>query len=494
MLKLCSYRQLRQSDIFQFRYLANGKAGQIDINCSSDHKGRTPLQLLCRFHYENESFLRCLDELLKQNELDVSLKDFEGNTALHSLCFNGHNAVVAVIGRFLRRNIDINVRNKNGFNVLHCLIGQSVNGCGENLVVVIRYLIENGLDVQAKTNSEDTILTLLCDTPTRTDFMESLRFLVTELQMDVNHKNLAGFSALHSLCLRSFGCHQFVTAFRFFIESGADVKATTVNGDTILSLLLRHSCHPDLLKIVRFLVTEHQLDVFQTNGQGETVLHCLCANEMDESQIFSQVFQFLVEKGVDLEATTNNGVDTAYSYLCRNKRPTFDLLALLINHQGIDIQSRDSEGNNGLHQICRLNSKRQWLRENLECIRLLIDAGIDVNSKANNGVDNALHILCRAKSLNNLLPPVNSIQVVGLLIEKGIDVMARDVNRDTALHLICRHSVSKVLGSLVRLLVEAGVDVAARDGNGLTSVNILWSRRMELGSIAPEVIDYLINN
>jgi ankyrin repeat protein len=451
--------------------------------------------LLCRFHYDYETFLRCLDTGLvpKRNKVDVTLQDLEGNTVLHSLCFNGHNAVTEVMQRFVRRGIQVNCINNTGYNALHCLIGQSVYECGENLVHVVRYLVKCGLDIHAKTHEGDTVLTLLCDNPNRYDFMETLRLLVSVYRLDVNSKNSNGFNALHCLSQRS--CQQFQqTAVRFLIKSGANVKSTTGNGDTILHLLCRHCSDSGLFEIVRVLVIYHKLNVNQTNNQGETPLHCLCSNKSDNCQVLTNVFLFLIENGIDIAATTKNGMDTAWSYLCRNKRPPLTLLSLFIQ-QGIDIHSRDSQGYNCLHQLCRLNSKRRWFRANLECVRLVIDAGIDINSKIENGVDNSLHILCRLKPLHHThLPlPAPSIHVLRLLIEKGINIRALDVNGDTALHLICRHSGNQTLDCLVGELVQAGADIYAKGSDGLTAVNILWSRRGEIGSSAPEIIDYLVN-
>ena len=447
--------------------------------------------LLSRFHFDCDTFLRCLDSglLPKRNKVDVTLQDVEGNTALHSLCFNGRNAVTDVMKRFVRRGIQVNCTNKYGYNALHSLIGQSVYGCGENLVNVVRYLVKCGLEIHAKTDGGDTVLTLLCDNPNRYDFMDTLHFLVTVHRLDLNHKNSNGVNALHCLSQRS--CNQLQTAVQFLIKSGADVKSTTGNGDTILHLLYRHSSDAGLLEIVRVLVIYLKMNVNQTNNQGENALHCLCSNESDNSKMLGNVFLFLVENGVNIRATTKNGVDTAWSYLCRNQLPPITLLLLFIQ-QGIDIHSRDSQGDNCLHQLCRLNSKRRWFRVNVDCVRLVIDAGIDINSKTENGVDNALHVLCRLKSSNHF-PHVPSIHVLRLLIENGINVRALDVNGDSALHLVCRHSGSQMLDPLVRELVKAGADINAKGSDGLTAINILWNRRVEIGSNAPEIIDYLVN-
>ena len=67
------------------------------------------------------------------------------------------------------------------------------------------------------------------------------------------------------------------------------------------------------------------------------------------------------------------------------------------------------------------------------------------------------------------------------------------VIRSVKLSLVCLHSGSQMLDPLGRELVKAGADIHAKGSDELTAINILWNRRVEIGSNAPEIIDYLVN-
>lgn len=58
---------------------------------------------------------------------------------------------------FIRYGIDINNKNKDGQNVLFCVLGYPE----ENLVEIIRLLIEKGIDINHKDNHGDNPLICL---------------------------------------------------------------------------------------------------------------------------------------------------------------------------------------------------------------------------------------------------------------------------------------------------------------------------------------------
>ncbi|KZR99175.1 Uncharacterized protein APZ42_005065, partial [Daphnia magna] len=64
---------------------------------------------------------------------------------------------------------------------------------------------------------------------------------------------------------------------------------------------------------------------------------------------------------------------------------------------GIDVNAKDNDGWNALHLMCAHNSNSNLI----DAIRLLIQLGIDVNAKDNGG-RNALHFLCGNESNPNL--------------------------------------------------------------------------------------------
>jgi ankyrin repeat protein len=86
-------------------------------------------------------------------------------------------------------------------------------------------------------------------------------------------------------------------------------------------------------------------------------------------------------------------------------------------------------------------------------INLLLDKGIDINSKDIHGT-NGFHIAC----MNG------HIKTIKLLLKRGIDINAIDNNKFTGLHFAC----GKGHLEIVKLLLDKGADVNAKDNDGCT--------------------------
>ena len=111
--------------------------------------------------------------------------------------------------------------------------------------------------------------------------------------------------------------------------------------------------------------------------------------------------------------------------------------------------------------------KKEWQEAtkqgDLEIVRLLLEAGADINSKDGHGqtaLMNAAH--------------AGQVELVRLLIEKGadLDVTAKYNLSALMLALIARHA------DTARLLIEAGADVnirSSRDFHGKTALHLAES-------------------
>lgn len=133
-------------------------------------------------------------------------------------------------------------------------------------------------------------------------------------------------------------------------------------------------------------------------------------------------------------------------YACRSGHHV-TIVRLLIE-AGADVNTKDRAGWTPLHYACR--------HGHADIVQLLLDAGADVNAKENNG-STPLSLA----SLNG------HNELVKLLLEKGADINAMGSRGHSPLSL----AAGKLDYKLVHFLLSHGADVNARNKNGETPLH-----------------------
>ena len=128
-------------------------------------------------------------------------------------------------------------------------------------VDVVRCLLENGADVNARANRDFTPLMMAI-----TNNRVNVAIFLMEQGADVNIQDKDGKTALHYAVFRdSRLCHKMPCVCGVcFIKNGADVNVRTAMNDS-------RSRTP--LMLVTFLV-EHGANIDLQDKQGDTALHC----------------------------------------------------------------------------------------------------------------------------------------------------------------------------------------------------------------------------
>ncbi|XP_046457501.1 serine/threonine-protein kinase/endoribonuclease IRE2-like [Daphnia pulex] len=147
--------------------------------------------------------------------------------------------------------------------------------------------------------------------------------------------------------------------------------------------------------------------------------------------------------------------------LCKERHVNLNKIKSLIQF-GIDVNGKDEDGNNALHLLCTNHSSERLI----EAIAPLIKSKIDVKGENNYG-SNALHLLCLNNSSKGLIEAMN------LLIQQGIDVNRKDNYGRNALHYLCYSNSSDKLVDAIEFLVQRGIDVHGIDKDGWNALHLL---------------------
>ena len=194
-------------------------------------------------------------QLLVDKGADVnSCTNYDLTTPLMMAARNGDVNIATFL---VEHGGNVNLKDKRGETALHQAINKYEQACD-----VLRYLIKNGADVNARTNNNCTPLMIA----SKLDLVDVVSFLIEQgANTDLADKD--GLTALHY----AVGCYHPSCdhdVMRLFIANGADVNKRTNDNSTPLMIASKGG----LMNAVTFL-TEHGANVNFQDKNGDTALH-----------------------------------------------------------------------------------------------------------------------------------------------------------------------------------------------------------------------------
>lgn len=231
-------------------------------------------------------------------------------------------------------------------------------------------------------------------------------------------------------CLHTAARHGFPNLVGMFLERGLKVDRKTDLGWTAFHFAADKNEMGVALKLLEFAP-----DMQAMTNSGLSPLHLAAISGSED------MGSLLLDMGVNIEALEAE-LFTPLHYAARNGKPK--MLAMLLAH-GADLMSRTCYEYTPLHFTAFPETDDEERRTGkLECARLLIDAGADIEGSEQNGET----ILHKAATQG-------AIELIKLLLRRGANVNSQANNTYIPLH----EAIIASKKGAVALLLEGGANV-----------------------------------
>ena len=455
------------------------ECGKCTVNCT-DSDGWTPLHWACFRGQVDVVWV-----LVSEFKADMTIRTPFGNTPL--MIARHDNVVNALLSGY---QCPVDAKGRNGYTALH-------NSCRDGHIDMVRLLIKHKANVNARTDSGDTPLTLAA-----INKHDNVVHALSDYNCEVYAKDKDAYTALLELSCKRGYVHIVRTLLN---EDKADVNARTHSGDTPLTLAVRHkhdnvvhalsdyncevlangkdaytallelSCKRGYVHIVRTLLNEDKADVNARTHSGDTPLTLAARNKHDnvvhallsDSQCLVDAkgqdghtvlqnscryghverVRTLVKYKANVNARTYSG-DTPLTLAARNKHD--NVVHTLLSDSQCLVDAKGQDGYTALQYSCRYG--------HVDIARTLVNHKANINAKTDNG-DTPLTLAARHEHDN---------VVHALLSDSQCLVDAKGQDGYTALHYSCRYGNV----GLVRVLIKNKADVNVKANSGNTPLHV----------------------
>ncbi len=354
-----------------------------------------------------------VQRLLKEGA-DINGRDAQGRTPVMAAT---HGNRVDTVRALIQAGADINIRDNR-------LDNPFLYAGAEGLLDILKLTIDAGADTKLTNRFGGTALIPAAER----GHVEIASELLTRTDVDVNHVNNLGWTALLEAIVLSNGDEKHQQIVQLLVDHGADISIADKDGVTPLD----HARARGFKQIERILVTAAQV----------SDLRMIAAAEQGDIETVTQ----LLARGANVQSHDENGKTALIAAAYRNDLAIVDLLI----QAGADVNAQDST-----QQSAYLIATSEGY---LELLKRALQAGADVHSTDSyNGTG-----LIRAADRGH-------IQIIQALLKT--DIKIDHVNRlgwTALLEAIILGDGDTRHTEVVRLLVEAGADVNLADADGVT--------------------------
>ena len=317
--------------------------------------------------------LAAIKKMLKDEAIDVNVRDWDDLTALVPAASAGHLDICKFL---VEQGIDVNAADKDGITAL---MEASIMGH----LKVVEYLIQAGATVDQTAESGITALWLAAGEG-RVDVMKVL----LDKGADASNVRADGITAVMTAAV---GGH--ADAVKVLLENGADAKAVDKDGLTAL-MNAAEKGSVECIKLLAEKVDQEHLDLKATAGFNALIVAAAHGN--------LEAVEYLMDAGASVKDVADNSGVTPLMYAAANKK--MDVVKLLLEKGGVDIDAKHDNGGTALLEAATAGA--------VEALKFLMDHGADFDGVDEDGVS-AIMGVASAGSLEGLKMVVEGLKKKG---------------------------------------------------------------------------------
>jgi ankyrin repeat protein len=292
---------------------------------------------------------KLLQQLLKDGEIDVNVRDWDDLTALIPAASAGHLDVCKLL---VQSGIDVNAADKDGITAL---MEASIMGHAK----IVELLLEKGADVDAAASSEVTALWLAASEG-KADVM---KILLAKGAAATNSR-VDGITALMTA---SAGGH--AAAVKLLLEHGADAKST--DRDRLTALM--NAAEKGSVEVLELLIAAVDKDPEYVNAISATQFNALI---IASAHGHASAVRLLLASGANVEGAADDSNITALMFAAASNH--VDVLKVLIEDGKANLEAKHSNGGTALLEAATGGAAGS--------LRLLIEKGAVVDLLDDDGV------------------------------------------------------------------------------------------------------------
>ena len=369
-------------------------------------------------------------------ELNINQVNRDGNTILHKDLVTGNNELALLL---MELGANPTITDKDGKNFLFYAISKGIKN-----IDLIEKALELDCNINSRSNKNKTLL------------MESINYFLKTPKEEIETRT------------------DHLEMIKELIRLGISINAVDNNNENALFLATKSE---DRELINTFFEDDYKIDLNQQNNQGDTVLLILALNGIRNIDLL----KLYLKKGANPDLLNNSGKSLVEILI--------DIILYSENRKPLDFEyeillNEDAEYANVLETILKshnvdinmLNSKHEPLffdsivHFNFKLFKLLRIKNINLNQKDKDG-NNIIFKLMDYNDKNLIKDKKLYLNTIKSLINAGVDINAKNNEGLTALHI----AVGEKCEYTIRLLLEMRADCFVTDKQGRSIIHTcIW--------------------